>query len=122
MKEVLKYIKEQLQGIGINYAFLRWNKEIVYPYFVGTYNKPEGTIESQYHETTFTLEGFTVGSWDKLEEARDQIETLFEDNRTTLPSGTGVVITYAGDFPIPIDEGELKRIQINLKIKEWRVR
>lgn len=122
MKEVLKYIKDQLQGIGINYAFLRWNKEIAYPYFVGSYNSPEPTIEDQRHDPTFTLEGFMRGSWDELEKAREKIETLFEDNRAILPSGSCVVITYAGDFPIPIDEGELKRIQINLKIKEWRVR
>ena len=120
MKEIKKIINQQLKAIGINYAFMRWNKEPIYPYFVGEYNEPERTVEDQYSEPTFILTGFTRGSWAELEEATDKIKKLFTEHRARLENGL-VIIYYAGSFPIPIDEGELKKIQINLKIKDWRV-
>lgn len=121
MKEIKKYIYQQLKSININYAFMRWNKDKVYPYFVGEYTEPEPTIEDQHHEYTFILTGFTRGNWDDLEQTKRKIEDLFQDNRTILSNGSGIVITYAGSSPIPIDEGDLKKIQINLKVEEWRV-
>lgn len=121
MKKILNYINNQLKEIPINYAYLRWNKEIVYPYFVGECSEPtEPTEEDQYHEFTFILTGFTTGSSMELEEARAKIEKLFSTKRAIVDN-SAVVISYAGAFPIPIEEGRLKKIQININIKEWRV-
>lgn len=122
MNEILKYIADLLKGQGIKYAFMRWNKDIAYPYFVGEYNEVEPTDEDQYHEYSFTLTGFTRGPWADLEVEKAKIENLFNSHTTILESGSGVVISYSGAFPIPIEEGELKKIQINLNIKEWRVK
>ena len=122
MKYILKYIKEQLTAQGINYAFMRWNGTIAYPYFIGEYNETEPTDEDQYHEYSFTITGFTTGSWLDLETEKEKIENLFSNHTTILENKSGVVISYTGAFPIPIDEGELKKIQINLNIKEWRVK
>lgn len=121
MKAILKYINDSLKNLNVNYAFLRWNKEIVYPYFVGEYQEVEPTDEDQYHEYEFILTGFTRGDWSDLEDVKEKIEKLFSTHTTILDNGSGVVISYSGAFPIPIDEGELKKIQINLNIKEWRV-
>ena len=120
--KVLEYINKQLKSIGINYAFMRWKGEISYPYFVGEYNEPEPTEEDQYVETTFILTGFTRGTWKELLQEKTRIENLFSSHTTTLDDGSGVVISYAGSFPIPIEEEELKKIQINIKIQEWRVK
>lgn len=121
-QNILTYINAKLRDENINYAFLRWNKEIAYPYFVGEYRELEPTEEDQYHEYNFTLTGFTRESWSELERAKKTIEDLFDSHTTTLPDGSAVVISYAGSFPIPIDEGELKKIQIDIKIQEWRVK
>ena len=118
---ILEYIATKLKSAGINYAFLRWNKEIAYPYFVGEYQELEPSEEDQFHEYEFILTGFTRGSWADLEQVKSTIENLFNTHTTTLADGSGVVISYSGAFPIPIEEGELKKIQINLNIKEWRV-
>ena len=122
MNEILKYIADLLKGQGINYAFMRWNKDIAYPYFVGEYSELEPTDEDQYHEYSFILTGFTKGTWSDLEVEKAKIENLFNSHTTILDNGSGVVISYSGAFPVPIDEGELKKIQINLNIKEWRVK
>ena len=122
MKTILKYIDNLLTNQGINYAFMRWEEDIVYPYFVGEYNEISVSEENRMHEYSFTITGFTRGTWNELEEAKSKIEKVFESHTTILENGSGVVISYNGAFPIPIDEGELKRIQINLTIQEWRVK
>ncbi len=122
MKEILNYIATMIKGAGINYAFLRWNAKIVYPYFIGEYSETEPTEEDQHHEYTFIITGFTRGSWAELEDAKEKIENLFNTHVATLPNGSAVVISYSGAFPIPLEEGELKKIQINVNIQEWRVK
>lgn len=122
MKTILKYINTLLTNQGINYAFLRWEKDIVDPYFVGEYNEIQTIEENRMHEYSFIITGFTRKSWSELEEAKSKIESLFESHTTILENGSGVIISYNNAFPIPIDEGELKKIQINLTIQEWRVK
>lgn len=121
MKTILSYIKQQLEALNINYAYLRWNADIVDPYFIGECTELEPTEEDQYHEYDFILTGFTRKTWSDLDDIKTKIEKLFSTHTTILDNGSGVVISYTGSFPIPIDEEELKKIQINLNIKEWRV-
>lgn len=121
MKAILKYINEKLTDLKINYAFKKWNKEIVYPYFVGDIKENEPTEEDQFHEYDFTIRGFLRnGTYDELLTVQDQIENLFSYHTTTLDNGSGVVISYTGMQLL--DEEELKRIEIYLKIEEWRVK
>ena len=122
MNTILKYINTLIKGQGINYAFMSWEDEIQYPYFIGEYNEINVIEENRFHEYSFTITGFTKSTWSELEEARSKIERLFESHTTVLENGSGVIISYNGAFPIPIDEGELKKIQINLTIQEWRVK
>lgn len=122
MRTILKYIDKTLENLGINYAFMRWEKDITYPYFVGEYNEIQTIEENRMHEYTFIITGFTRGTWNELEEAKNKIEKAFESHTTILENGSGIVISYNNAFPIPIDEGELKKIQINLTIQEWRVK
>lgn len=119
--EVLKLIDQTLTESGINYEFMEWNSNIVYPYFTGEYSEQEPTTEDGMIETTFILNGFTRKTWSGLEQAKDTIIGLFSDLYAILDSDQGVAISYAGSLVIPTEDSELKRIQINLKIKEWRV-
>lgn len=38
-----------------------------------------------------------------------------------VEDGSAVAIFYAGSIIVPTGDGELKSIQINLHIKEWKV-
>lgn len=121
MTKILNYIASLLKEAGLNYAFMRWNKDNVYPYFIGEYSEAEPTQEDQHHEYSFIITGFTTGSWLELEEAKDKIERLFNSRIATIDNQSAVVISYSGAFPIPIEEGMLKKMQININIQEWRL-
>lgn len=119
--ETLKYIADALHSIGINYEFGQWSSEVVYPYFVGEYTESEPLTEDGLHEADFMITGWTRGAWLEMEQAKEKIERLFANNVHLLPSGSGLAIFYAGTLITPQNEAELKSMQINLRIKEWKV-
>lgn len=119
--EVLEHINEQLTAAGINYEFGEWSSDIVYPYFVGEYSESPPDSEDGRIEATFILTGFSRGSWLDLETAKSKIEQLFSYHTAILENGSGVDISYAGATIVPTGDAELKRMQINLTIQEWRV-
>lgn len=118
----LKFISEKLERLKIPYAFEEWTaNEVPDPYFVGEYNEVESTEreENGYQETTFILTG-TGRKWFGLEQAKEIIENNITET-AILPNGNGIAVFYSNSFPVPTGDAELKRIQINLTIKEWRV-
>jgi hypothetical protein len=119
--ESLGYIRKLLKDNGINYEFGEWTSEVVYPYFVGEYQESEALNESGMLETNFILNGFTRGNWLELEQAKQTIREL-ADYQCLLENGVGFAIKYGNSLIIPTGDIELKRIQINLRIKEWSVK
>lgn len=118
----LKFISEKLERLKIPYAFEEWTaNEVPDPYFVGEYNEVESTEreENGYQETTFILTG-TGRKWLGLEQAKEIIENNITET-AILPNGNGIAVFYSNSFPVPTGDAELKRIKINLTIKEWRV-
>jgi hypothetical protein len=119
---VFAYINNQLTDAGINYEFGEFKGTKSFPYFVGEYNSSPPSEEDCSDETTFILNGFHDGKYIDLERARATIEKLFTFNTGILQNGSGVAVSYAGCLVIPTGDARLKRIQINLSIKEWRVK
>ena len=126
-REVIKIIKNTMHSLGLQYDFgeYKGNAEgkIVYPYFVGEYMETESMTEDGLQETTFILTGFSRGDWDTLEEAKEKIEKRFSLSGMVgiTSSGSAVAIFYAHSLIVPTGDAELKSIQINLRIKEWKV-
>ncbi len=120
-KAVLSYISKQLTEAGIPYEFAEWKSKAVDTYFVGEYSETPPSEEDGSIESTFILNGFTIKNWLDLEELKEKIEKLFTFNTGILENNSGVSVTYAGSFIVPTGDAKLKRIQINLSIKEWRV-
>lgn len=116
--ETLKHINETLKEI-INYAYGSWDDAIVYPYWVGEYNEVEVDNECGYEENTFILTGTTKGLRIDLENDKDKIKTMFEDYTAALDN-VSVAIYYENGFGIPIENMEIKRMQINLTVKEYK--
>lgn len=125
-KEVLQIIRKAMNSLNLEYGFVEYkgNAEgkIVYPYFAGEYLETESNTEDGLQESTFILTGFSRDSWEALEEAKEKIVKHFRKGRVGITSsGSSVAIFYAHSRIIPTGDAELKSIQINLSIKEWKV-
>lgn len=118
----LEFISTRLKAADIPYCFEEWTKQIQYPYFVGEYTESEPMNEDGESESTFILTGTSRGSWLSLEAEKEKIRNIFPDSGVTaiLEDKTGIAVFYASSRPVPTGTEELKRIQINLKVKEWR--
>lgn len=124
-KNVLKAVKAAMQEMKLEYGFRRYRKHpVVYPYFVGDYMENDSFSEDGLQECTFTLDGFARGKEAEtaLESAKDTIRNFFTmTGRDFLFDGSVVVIMYGNTLPVPVEDAELDRIQINLTVKEWSV-
>ena len=128
--EVLNIIGNAMSFLELEYGFGEYagnaNGQIVYPYFVGDYEEAEPNTEDGLFESTFMITGFARGKGARLalENAKQKIEKHFNPiagRKGITSSGSAVAIFYAGSFPVPKEDAELKSIQINLSIKEWKV-
>jgi hypothetical protein len=122
MISVLGIINDELNSIGVPYEFMEWTDPVQYPYWVGEFSEVPTFTEDGYKEATVILTGTTKGSWLELEETRAKIEEHFPrvyGLRKSTEDGA-VVIFYENSFPVPTGEADLKRLQTNLKIKEWK--
>ena len=122
--ESLKYISDTLESAGINYEFGEYTSELQYPYFVGEYAETDVENEDGMQETALILSGFSRDSWLTLEKAKMTIKKLFppiEGRTAILESGSGIAVFYARSNNIPTGDYQLKRLEINLTIKEWSV-
>jgi hypothetical protein len=119
---VLEFINKQMFAIGIPYEFGEWSEEVAYPYFVGEISEDEPTTEDGAETATFILTGFNRGGYITLEEARKRIKDHFDTiNGLRAKTEEGAIaVFYGGAFNIPTGEADLKKIQINLKIKTWK--
>lgn len=123
MKATLKIISDAMQEMELAYSLGRFNGQAD-PYFVGEYQETESFTENGMQESTFLLTGFSRGEWLGLENAKEKIENYFNrvSGKTVITeNGSAVAIFYAHSMIVPTNDAELKRIQINLNIKEWKV-
>lgn len=124
-KNILKVVSDGMAEMGLEYEFGEYTKKrIVYPYFVGEYTEAEPTTEDGLQETTFMLTGFSRDTWLTLENAKDKIESYFNKvygKTVMVDDGSAVAVFYGNALVVPTGDAELKKIQINLTIKEWKV-
>ena len=124
-KQVLKLVSDSMEALGIEYDFEIYKKHpIVYPYFVGQYTEQAPTTEDGLQESTFMLTGFHRGTWLAMEDTKEKIENYFNrvSGKTVIAdNGSAVAVFYMGSLIVPTGDDDLKSIQINLQVKEWKV-
>lgn len=122
--EAMNFISEQLEAAGINYEFGQWSSDPVpNPYFVGEYSEESSNTEDGQQNTVLMLTGTSLQAF-LLEQAKETIKQLFPNvggKTAILPNGNGIAVFYDYSLNVPIDDPELKRIQINVLVKEWSV-
>lgn len=122
IEKVLGVINTELHSLDVPYEFMRWSKSVEDRYWVGEFNETPTDSEDGYEEATLILTGTTNGLWSVLLQDREKIEDHFPTVyglRVTTDKGT-VVIFYDNALPVPTGEANLKRLQVNLKIKAWK--
>ena len=121
--EGLGYINSMFESLGIPYEFNRWNSpNVPDTYWVGEYIETESLYEDGEEETTFILTGTTNQKFIDLETVKQTIKNHLGNGKTTiLESGSGIAVLYVSSQPVPsVDEGVF-RLQITMRIKEWRI-
>lgn len=118
----LKFINKQMDLLSVPYEFGEWSSRVSYPYFVGEVSEEPIITEDGSEESTFILTGWNRGKLSTLEEIKEKIKKHFHPVcglRDNTDSGS-IAVFFDSAFPVPSGESELKKIQINLKIKQWK--
>lgn len=121
---ILDVIASAMSDMGLNYAFMEWKDEPAFPFFVGEYQESPSLTEDGLQETTFILTGFSRGTWQELEQVKEKIEKYFSkvSGKTVITEqGSAVAVFYSHSLVVPTEDAEMKRIEINLDVKEWKV-
>lgn len=117
----LRFIKEQMDMI-VPYEFGEWTSPVVYPYTVGEITEEPIVTEDGLEESTLLLTMFHRGTRLAMEDIKATIKKRFDPRfglRAATDSGS-IAVFFDGAFYIPTGEADLKKMQINLKIKEWK--
>lgn len=124
----LKIISDAMEALELNYGFGEYligeDEEAPETYFVGEYQEIAPINEDGMQESTFLITGFSRGSWYALERAKESIKEYFNkvSGKTVIAEdGSAVAVFYANSFVVPTGNDELRKIQINLDVKEWSV-
>ena len=122
---ILKVISEGMSAAGLNYEFGEWTSDPVDTYWTGDYQEVEPMNEAGMQECTFMLTGWTRGRYLELEQEKEKIKKIFPKTGgriVTADDGSVVAIFYGEAIGgIPTGDAELKKIQVNLTVKEWSV-
>ena len=121
----LQFINEQMDILAVPYEFGEWTSGVQYPYCVGEITEEPTTTEDGFEQSTLLINCFNRGSEGVLlglEEIKARIKKHFPSIyglRAATESGS-IAVYYDGADYIPTNEADLKRLQINLIIKEWK--
>ena len=121
--EALGYIDSFFESIDVPYEFMEGTgNEVPETYFIGEYQEIDSLTKQEdgLQESSFTIEGFSRGSWLELMDIKEKIEKRISTT-AILGNKSGFAVFYSQCLVIPTGDYELKRIQITLNIKEWKV-
>lgn len=118
----LKFINEQMDSIAVPYEFMEWTAPVVYPYGVGEITEDPITTEDGAEQSTLLLTFFHRGKMIDLLSIKEKIKSHFPPvyGLRAQTEGGSIAVFYDGFFVVPSGEADLKKIQINLKINEWK--
>lgn len=118
----LKFVNEQMDIIAVPYEFGGWTSDIKYPYSVGEITENPVTTEDGLEESEMILTVFHRGAYADLELVKERIKRHFDpiNGLCAKTDGGSIAVFFDGSFYVPTGEADLKRLQIDLKIKEWK--
>lgn len=121
--EILEYMNLKLKEL-LPYQYYEWSTKVVYPYWIGEYSEIPSNAEDGFGEDTMMITGTTKGSVIDLENGKEILRKAFSTIKgyhAVLDSGTHILVFYDTATSIPTDGNDIKRLQVNLQIKSWKV-
>lgn len=118
----LKFISTKMAAISIPYEYGEWKSKLVYPYGVGEITAFAPMNEDGAEESTLMLTFWHRGALIELEKIVNKLKKHFHPIyglRGETDSGS-IAVFFETAFSVPSGEAELKKYQVNLKIKEWK--
>lgn len=120
-----RIIAQAMEILGVEYEPMLYSGTQG-EYWVGSFSEVPTVSEDGSTMTNFFLTGFTRSGFIALQRVKDKVEQYFTREGRSFTSDIGgkstCIIAYESAFPIPKEDAQLKSIQINLTIKEWKVR
>lgn len=122
MKSVLKFMKSEMEELQIPYDFEEWNKKLTFPFFVGEISETPTLDEDGQSQYQFILTGTDKKSLMNMLNVNEKLKSRYKYGyKTLLNDGSGIAIIYDNMLLIPSVDEDIRRIQINLKIKIWEI-
>ena len=117
-----KFISDQMDILAVPYEFGMWTSDVKYPYFVGELTESPINTEDGKEESTMILTGFHRGKRIDLETVKKKIKQHFNPitGKCASTDSGSIAVFFDSSFYVPTGEAELQKIQINLKIIEWK--
>jgi len=115
---VLQAVADGMESLGLTYAYDRITAP-TYPYFVGSFREMDDSPESGRTDGLMTLTG-----WDKAEsagrllDAAARVKGLF-GNCVARVGGFTVATSRAGDYELPVDDANTKRVVIQIATRTY---
>lgn len=119
MKKVLNILKNDVKSMNLPYEFDNWQSELKLPYFVGEISEIPTSDEDGKREFDFILTGEDSRTYSNLLEYSDTLRKRYEHGHSIVFDGGAVKIIYDNTIPVPVEDEDVKRIQINITVYLW---
>ena len=119
MKKVLKALKDEFKSMNLPYEFDAWQSEVKLPYFVGEISEIPTQDEDGKREFDFILTGEDVETYSRLLNCSETIQKRYEYGHSVVIDGGVVKIIYDNTITVPVEDENVKRIQINITVYLW---
>ncbi|MCQ2754844.1 MAG: hypothetical protein MJ231_07335 [bacterium] len=119
-EELLKIIYNELVNVlGLNYEYMEWTGELVYPYITGEHYTNFFDIATGRLEGELLLEIWNRGKEIDLVKIHDKIQLHFE-KIVKMQNNMGFCIAYKNKNSDRTGDMDLKKIQIRLETYCWK--
>lgn len=119
MKKVLNILKNEAKEMNLPYEFDNWQSKLKLPYFVGELEETPTTDEDGKREFDFTLTGEDVNTYSRLLDYGETIKKRYKYGHSVVFNGGVVKIFYENTITVPVEDENVKRIQINITVYLW---
>ena len=119
MKKVLNVLRDEFKVIDLPYEFDNWESELELPYFVGEISELPTSDEDGKREFDFTLTGEDIDTYSRLLDYSESIKERYKYGHSVVIDGGVVKIIYNNTITVPVEDENIKRIQINITVYLW---